>query len=151
MFGKISKDDFKYVLLNSKNEISSIFDLLDELEALDILSFLYFENATYETLKTEFSYFDKNILSNYVVQLWDFGIIELDRKDRYQLSKTGRNFIEITVQMVFGAYINDEIVDEKMKTILIQQIGKKELTKFKEERKKNKGKGMLLGLRYRSW
>ena len=83
--------------------------------------------------------------------MWDFGIIELDRKDRYQLSKTGRNFIEITVQMVFGAYINDEIVDEKMKTILIQQIGKKELTKFKEERKKNKGKGMLLGLRYRSW
>jgi hypothetical protein len=38
-----------------------------------------------------------------------------------------------------------------MKKIFVKQIGKKELTKFKEERKKNKGKGMLLGLRYRSW
>ena len=151
MFGKISKEDFKYVLLNSKNEISSIFDLLDELEALDILSLLYFENASYDTLKRELSHFDKNILSNYVVKLWDFGIIELDRKERYQLTKTGRNFIEITVQLVFGAYINDEIADEKMKKIFVKQIGKKELTKFKEERKKNKGKGMLLGLRYRSW
>ncbi len=151
MFGKISKEDFKYVLLNSKNEISSIFDLLDELEALDILSLLYFENASYDTLKIELSHFDKNILSNYVVKLWDFGIIELDRKDRYQLTKIGRNFIEITVQLVFGAYINDEIADEKMKKIFVKQIGKKELTKFKEERKKNKGKGMLLGLRYRSW
>lgn len=151
MFGKISKEDFKYVLLNSKNEISSIFDLLDELEALDILSLLYFENASYDALKRELSHFDKNILSNYVVKLWDFGIIELDRKDRYQLTKTGRNFIEITVQLVFGAYINDEVADEKMKKIFVKQIGKKELTKFKEERKKNKGKGMLLGLRYRSW
>ncbi len=150
MFGKISKDDFKYVLLNSKKEISSIFDLLDEFEALDILSLLYFENATYDTLKIELSHFDKNILSNYVVKLWDFGIIELDRKDRYQLTKIGRNFIEITVQLVFGAYINDEVADEKMKRIFVKQIGKKELTKFKEERKKNKGKGMLLGLRYRS-
>ena len=149
MFGKISKDDFKYVLLNSKQEISSIFDLLDEFEALDILSLLYFENATYDTLKIELSHFDKNILSNYVVKLWDFGIIELDRKDRYQLTKTGRNFIEITVQLVFGAYINDDITDEKMKKIFVKQIGKKELTKFKEERKKNKGKGMILGLRYR--
>lgn len=149
MFGKISKKDFKYVLLNSKKEISSIFDLLDEFEALDILSLLYFENATYDTLKIELSHFDKNILSNYVVKLWDFGIIELDRKDRYQLTKTGRNFIEITVQLVFGAYINDDITDEKMKKIFVKQIGKKELTKFKEERKKNKGKGMLLGLRYR--
>lgn len=151
MFGKISKEDFKYVLLNSKHEISSIFDLLDELEALDILSLLYFENATYDTLKNELSHFDKNLLSNYVVKLWDFGIIELDRKDRYQLTKTGRNFIEITVQLVFGAYINDEITNEKMKKIFIKQIGKKELIKFKEERKKNKGKGLLLGLRYRSW
>ncbi len=151
MFGKISKDDFKYVLLNSKNEISSIFDLLDELEVLDILSFLYFENATYDTLKIELSHFPKNLLSNYVVKLWDFGIIELDRKDRYQLTKTGRNFLEITVQLVFSAYINDEIANEKMKKIFIQQIGKRDLTKFKEERKKNKGKGMLLGLQYRSW
>ncbi|MHA1551872.1 MAG: hypothetical protein ACTSUP_06800 [Candidatus Heimdallarchaeaceae archaeon] len=149
MFGKISKEDFKYVLLNSKHEISSIFDLLDEFEALDILSLLYFENATYDTLKIELSHFDKNILSNYVVKLWDFGIIELDRKDRYQLTKNGRNFIEITVQLVFGAYINDDITDEKMKKIFVKQIGKKELTKFKEERKKNKGKGMVLGLRYR--
>ncbi|MHA1551873.1 MAG: hypothetical protein ACTSUP_06805 [Candidatus Heimdallarchaeaceae archaeon] len=147
MFGKISKEDFKYVLLNSKNEISSIFDLLDELEALDILSFLYFENATYDTLKTEFSYFDKNLLSNYVVQLWDFGIIELDRKDRYQLTKTGKNFIETTVQLVFDAFYNDEVVDEKMKKILIQHIGKKELAKFKKERKINKAKGRLLGRR----
>ena len=146
MFGKISKDDFKYVLLNSKNEISSIFDLLDELQALDILSFLYYEKATYDTLKTEFSCFDKNLLSNYIVQLWDFGIIELDRKDRYQLSKTGRNFIEITIQLVFDAFFNDEIVDEKMKTILIQHIGKEELAKFKKEIKKNKGKGKLYGL-----
>ena len=146
MFGKISKEDFKYVLLNSKNEISSIFDLLDELEALDILSFLYYEKATYDTLKTEFSCFDKNLLSNYIVQLWDFGIIELDRKDRYQLSKTGRNFIEITIQLVFDAFFNDEIVDEKMKTILIQHIGKEELAKFKKEIKKNKRKGKLYGL-----
>lgn len=150
MFGKLSKDDFKYLLLNSKNEISSIFDLLDEPEALDILSFLYYEKATYDTLKTELSYFGKDILSNYIVQLWDFGIIELDHKDRYQLSKTGKRFLEITVHLVFGAFINEEIVDEKMKKILIQNISKKELTNFKEERKKNKGKGLLLGLRYRT-
>ncbi len=151
MFGKLSKEDFKYLLLNSKGEISSIFDLLDEPEALDILSFLYYEKATYNTLKTEFSYFGKNILSNYVVKLWDFRIIELDKKDRYQLSKTGREFLKITVQLVFGAFLNNEIADEKMKKILTKQVGKKELTKFKEERKKNKGKGIILGSRYRTW
>ena len=145
MFGKLSKDDFKYLLLNSKNEISSIFDLLDEPEALDILSFLYYEKATYATLKIELSYFGKDILSNYVMKLWDFGIIELDHKDRYHLSKTGKKFLEITVYLVFGAFINDEIVDEKMKKILIQQIGKRELIKFKKERQDNKAKGIQLG------
>ncbi|MBY9000853.1 MAG: hypothetical protein KGD64_08075 [Candidatus Heimdallarchaeota archaeon] len=147
MFGKIPKDDFKYLLLNSKNEISSIFDLLDELEALDILSFLYYEKSTYERLKTELSSLDMDLLSNYVVKLWDFGIIEIDSKDRYQLSKTGRKFLEITVQLIFDAYINNEIVDEKMKKIFIQHIGKEELTKFKKERQKNKEKGRQLSMR----
>ncbi|MHA1346128.1 MAG: hypothetical protein ACTSVO_14840 [Candidatus Heimdallarchaeaceae archaeon] len=144
MFGKIPKSDFKYILLNSKNEISSIFDLLDELETLDILSFLYYRASTFEELKTELSSFDLNLLSTYVVNLWEFGIIELDSKDRYQLTKTGRKFLEITVQLVFEAYINDNVVDEKMKKIFIQHIGKKELTKFKEERKRNKAKGNQL-------
>lgn len=147
MFGRISKDDFKYLLLNSKREISSIFDLLDELEALDILSFLYYENAKYDTLKTELSHFDKNLLSTYIVELCDFGIIELDHKDKYHLTKTGRKFLEITVQLVFEAYVNDDVVDEKMKKIFIQHIGKKELTKFKEERKRNKAKGRRLSMR----
>lgn len=147
MFGKISKDDFKYLLSNSKSEISSIFDLLDELEALDILSFLYYEKATYGKLKTDLSHFDKNLLSTYVVKLCDFGIIELDYKDRYHLSKTGRKFLEITIQLVFDAFFNDEVVDEKMKKILIQHVGKEELAKFKKERKINKAKGRLLGRR----
>lgn len=144
MFGKIPKNDFKYILLNSKNEISSIFDLLDELEALDILSFLYYRAATFEEIKTELSSFDLDLLSTYVVNLWEFGIIDLNSKDRYQLTKTGRKFLEITVQLVFEAYINDNVVDEKMKKIFIQHIGKKELTKFKEERKRNKAKGNQL-------
>ena len=145
MLGKISKDDLKYLLLSSKKEIAHIFDLLDEPESLDILSFLYNEAATYENLKAEFSYFGKDILSNYVVKLWDFAIIELDRKDRYQLSKTGRKFLEITAQIVFEAYLNNEFVDETMNKIFIQQIGKKELTKFKKERQDNKAKGIQLG------
>jgi DNA-binding HxlR family transcriptional regulator len=147
MFGKISKEDFKYLLSNSKREISSIFDLLDELEALDILSLLYYKKATYDKLKTDLSYFDKNILSSYVVKLLDFGIVELDHKDRYHLSKTGRKFLEITIQLVFNAFFNDEVVDEKMKKILIQHVGKEELAKFKKEMKRNKDKGRLLSLR----
>ncbi len=145
MFKKISKEDFKYLLSNSKNEISTIFDLLDELEALDILSFLYIEKATYSTLKTELSYFPKKLLSNYVVKLWDFGIIEIDNKDRYQLTKTGKKFLEITVQLVFSAFINNEVNDERMRKIFIQQIGKRELTRFKKERLDNKAKGIQLG------
>jgi hypothetical protein len=77
--------------------------------------------------------------------LWDFGIIELDHKDRYQLTKTGKKFLEITIQLVFNAFFNDEVVDEKMKTILIQHIGKEELAKFKKEIKRNKRKGKLYG------
>ena len=144
MFGKISKKDFSYLLLNSKSRISNIFDLLDEVETLDILSYLYYNKVDFGTLKSDLSDVDIELLSSYVVKLLDFGIIEIKKDEIYQLSKTGRKFLELTVQLVFESYLDDEIVDEKMQKIFIQHVGKKELTNFKEERKKNKAKGYQL-------
>ncbi|MBA7557135.1 hypothetical protein ES705_49869 [subsurface metagenome] len=43
--------------------------------------------------------------------------------------------------------MSQEITDEKMKKILIQRIGEKELQRFRKERQENKAKGIQIGIR----
>ena len=40
--------------------------------------------------------------------------------------------------------MSQEITDEKMKKILVQKVGEKELKQFKKERQENKAKGMQI-------
>ncbi|MCG3222185.1 MAG: hypothetical protein H7641_12475 [Candidatus Heimdallarchaeota archaeon] len=146
---KLSKEDFKFFLLNSKKEISYIFDILDDKEALDIISFLFYEPSNFKTLKVEFGHIDKNKLSSYITNFWDFGIIEVNRHNKYQITKTGKEFFQLTIQLVVEALMSQEVTDEKMRKILVQKVGEKELKQFKKERQENKAKGMQLSqMRY---
>lgn len=146
MFEKLSKEDFKFFLLNSKKEISYIFDILDDKEALDIISFLFYEPSNFKTLKVEFGYIGKNKLSSYITSFWDFGIIEINRHNKYQITKTGKKFFQLTIQLVVEALMSQEVTDEKMKKILVQKVGEKELKQFKKERQENRAKGIQLSM-----
>ncbi|NPD88409.1 MAG: hypothetical protein HGN29_06780 [Asgard group archaeon] len=146
MFEKLSKEDFKFFLLNSKKEISYIFGILDDREALDVISFLFYEPSNFKTLKAEFTHIDKNKLSSYLSNFWDFGIIEINIHDKYQITKTGKKFFQLTIQLVVESLMSHEITDEKMRKILVQKVGEKELKQFKKERQENKAKGIQLSM-----
>jgi len=147
MFEKLLKEDFKFFLFNAKREISYIFNMLDDQEALDIISFLFYEPSNFKTLKVEFNHLDKNKISSYVTSFWDFGIIEVNKNNKYQITKTGKKFLQLTVQLAVESLMSQEITDEKMKKILVQKIGEKELKRFKKERQENKAKGIQIGIR----
>jgi len=144
MFGNLSKEDFIYFLVESKDEISYIFDILEDKVALEMLTLLLYEPASFEEIKTDFSKLDKNFLSKYVANFRDFGLIELNKKDKYQLTKTGKKFLQLTVQLVIETHLTKGISDEKMKTILVRRVGEKELKRFQKERQENKAKGMQI-------
>ncbi|MCE7738581.1 MAG: hypothetical protein KAU62_13395 [Candidatus Heimdallarchaeota archaeon] len=147
MFDKLTKEDFRYFLINAKRDISYILDILDDEEALNILAYLHYEPADFKKLRKFFALVEKDRLSSYITNLWDFGIIELDKNNKYSISKLGKRFLEVTIQLVFEALLSHEITDPKMKKILIQKIGEKELAQFKKDRQENKAKGLQLGLR----
>ncbi|MCE7748978.1 MAG: hypothetical protein GPJ51_11310 [Candidatus Heimdallarchaeota archaeon] len=142
MFDKLSKDEFRYFLVNAKREISYILDLLDDEDALDILTYIHYDPVTFKDLKSFFDKIGINMLSNYITTFWDFGVIEMNRKEEYQLTKLGRKFLEITVQFVLEALLSKEITDERMKKILVQKIGENELEKFKRAKEDRKAKGI---------
>lgn len=91
MIGKLSKEDFKYFLFNSKEQISYIFEILDDKESMEILSFLLYEPADFKTLKVEFSHIDKEKLSGYLTNFWDFGLVEINEKGKNHITKIGNN------------------------------------------------------------
>jgi DNA-binding HxlR family transcriptional regulator len=145
MFGNLSKEDFIYFLVESKEEISYIFDVLDDKVALEMLTLLLYEPASFEEIKNDFSKLDKNFLSKYVADFRDFGLIVLNNKDKYQLTKTGRKFLQLTVQLVIETHLTKGISDEKMKTILVRRVGEKEIKKFQRDRQENIAKGLQAG------
>lgn len=146
MFGKLSRDDFKFFLTNLKDEISNLFEILDDKEAIELLSFLMFEPANMKTLKIEYSHFDKNLLYSYIANLRDFGIIKLNKKNQYELSKTGHKFLQMTIEMLLNHQFIQGVPNSKLEEVMIRKIGKKDLEKFKEDRKKYKAEGIQLGL-----
>ena len=148
MFGKISKENFRYLLVNSKGRIAFIFDILDEIEALDILSYIYYNNVNFETLKADMSDIELEVLSGYIVRFLELGILEIKSDETYELSKTAKKFLELTVQLIFESYVDNRVADEKMNKIFVKQVGKKELDKFRKDRQENKAKGLQLSLRY---
>lgn len=146
MFGKLSRDDFKFFLANLKEEISNLFEILDDKEAIELLSFLMFEPANMKTLKIEYSHLDKNLLYSYIANLRDFGIIKLNKKNQYELSKTGHKFLQMTIEMLLNHQFIQGVPNSKLEEIMIRKIGKKDLEKFKEDRKKYKAEGIHLGI-----
>ena len=146
MFEKLDKEDFRYFLVNSREAISYILDVLDDKDALDILAYFHYESATFKKLNEFFEKMDKDTLSSYVTKLWDFGILEYTKNEEFQLTKLGNKFLQITVQFVIESLVNEEVQDEKMKKILVQRIGADELAQFKKEREENRAKGIQLGL-----
>ncbi len=146
MFGKLSRDDFKFFLANLKDEISNLFEILDDKEAIELLSFLMFEPANIKTLKIEYSHLDQDLLYSYIANLRDFGIIKLNKKNQYELSKIGYKFLQMTIDMLLNHQFIQGIPNSKLEEIMIRKIGKKDLTKFKEDRKKYKAEGIQLGL-----
>jgi len=146
MFGKLSRDDFKFFLTNLKDEISNLFEILDDKEAIELLSFLMFEPANIKTLKIEYSHLDMDLLYGYIANLRDFGIIKLNKKNQYELSKTGYKFLQMTIDMLLNHQFIQGVPNSKLEEIMIRKIGKKDLTKFKEDRKKYKAEGIQLGL-----
>ena len=146
MFDKLDNEDFRYLLVNSREAISYILDILDDKDALDILAYLHYEPASFKTLNNFFDKIDKNTLSSYVTKLWDFGIINYSKKEEFELTKLGKKFLQITVQFVIESLLSDEVQDEKMQKILTQRIGATELAQFKKEREENRAKGIQIGL-----
>ena len=146
MFGKLSRDDFKFFLTNLKDEISDLFEILDDKEAIELLSFLMFEPANIKTLKIEYSHLDKDQLYSYIANLRDFGIIKLNKKNQYELSRIGQKFLQMTIDMLLNHQFIQGVPNSKLEEIMIRKIGKKDLTKFKEDRKKYKAEGIQLGL-----
>lgn len=146
MIGKLSKTDFQYFLFNSKEQISYIFEILDDKESLEILSFLFYEPASFKTLKVEFSHIDKETLSGYLTKFWDFGLVEINKKGLNQITKLGKQFLEVTVQLALEFAMCHEIKDSKMRKILVQKIGEKELKRFKKDRQEKKAMGIQLGI-----
>ncbi len=147
MIGKLSRDDFRYLLVNAKSEISYMLDILEDEEALNIITYLHYEPAEFKSLIKFFDKMEKDSIASYIVKLIDFGIISLNKKNQYMITKLGQKFLEVTLQLVFEAILSKEVTDPKMERILIQKLNEKEFRQLKEERKKNKGKGMVLGLR----
>ncbi len=146
MFGKLSRDDFKFFLANLKDEISNLFEILDDREAIELLSFLMFEPANMKTLKIEYSHLDKDLLYSYIANLRDFGIIKLNKKSKYELSKIGYKFLQMTIDMLLNHQFIQGVPNSKLEEVMIRKIGKKDLEKFKEDRKKYKAEGIQLGL-----
>ncbi|MHA1199267.1 MAG: hypothetical protein ACTSQF_07970 [Candidatus Heimdallarchaeaceae archaeon] len=144
MFDKLSKDEFRYFLVNAKSEISYILDLLDDDDALDILTYIHYDPVNFKDLKSFFDKIEIDTLSNYITTFWDSGIIELNNREEYQLTKSGKKFLEITVQFVLEALLNKDITDKRMKKILVQKIGKNELDKYKKARDDRKAKGIKI-------
>ena len=144
MFGKFSKDDFRYLLVNAKKEISYILDLLDDEDALDILTYIHYDPVSFKELKTFFDKIEINMLSNYITTFFDFGIIELNNKEEYQLSKLGKKFLEITIQFVLEAMLSRDIEDERMNRIMIKELGVKELETLKKAKDDRKSKGFKI-------
>ena len=105
-----------------------------------------FEPANMKTLKIEYSHLDKDLLYSYIANLRDFGIIKLNKKNQYELSKTGYKFLQMTIDMLLNHQFIQGIPNSKLEEIMIRKIGKKDLTKFKEDRKKYKAEGIQLGL-----
>jgi len=146
MYEKLNKDDFRYLLVNSREEISYILDILDDKDAIDILVFLNFESATFAKLKGFFDKMDKNTLSSYIARMLDFGILEYTKKQEFKLSKLGTKFLRTTVQLVIEAILSNEIQDERIKEMITQRIGVKELAQFKKDRDENRAKGHQIGM-----
>ena len=144
MFDKLSKDEFRYFLVNAKREISFILDMLDDEDAIDILTYLHYEPATYPKLKNFFDKLDSENLSYYVTNLMDYGIAELNRKHEYQITKLGNKFLQITIQFVLEAILTGEIEDEKLKDIVVQKIGEDELVKKQKAKLERKTKGIQI-------
>jgi len=122
-------------------------DILEDEDALSILSYLHYEPADFKTIKKFFASVDKDQLSSYIADLWDFGVIEIDKKNKYRITKLGKRFLEVTIQLVFESLLSQEITDPKMKKILVQKIGEKELKQFKKNKQELKGKSIHLGFR----
>ena len=93
MFSRISKDDFRYLLVNAKREISYILDILDDEDALDILNYIHYDPVSFKELRDFFDKIDLNMLSSYITTFFDFGIIEMNSKEEYQLTKLGKKFL----------------------------------------------------------
>jgi len=146
MFGKLSRDEFKFFLGNLKDEISNLFEILDDKEAIELLSFLMFEPANIKTLKIEYSHLDKDLLYSYIANLRDFGIIKLNKKNQYELSKMGYKFLQMTIDMLLNHQFIQGVPNSKLEEVMIRKIGKKDLEKFKEDRKKYKAEGIQIGL-----
>ena len=146
MFEKLDKEEFRYFLVNSREAISYILDILNDKDALDILVYLHYESSTFKKLNAFFDKLDKDTVSKYVAKMWDIGILEYTEKQEFKLTKLGEKFLQITVQFVIEALLSDEVKDEKMQKILIQRIAVDELAQFKKEREENRAKGIQLGL-----
>lgn len=145
MIGKLSKEDFKYFLFNSKEQISYVFEILDDKESLEILSFLLYEPADFKTLKVEFSHISKEKLSGYLTNFWDFGLVEIDEKGKNYISKIGKQFLQTSVILALEFLMCHEVKDEKIKKILVQKIGERELKKFKKMRQEKRAMGVQIG------
>ena len=146
MFEKLSREDLRYFLVNARKDISYLLDILEDEDALNLLTYLHYEPAKFQKIRSFFNTVNKDRLSGYITNLWDFGILEFDdKKNIFQLSKLGNKLLELLVQLVFEALLSHETSDPKMQKILIQRISEKELNQLKKEREENRAKGIQIG------
>jgi len=144
MFNIFSKDDFRYLLVNAKKEISYILDLLDDEDALDILTYIHYDPVTFKELKAFFDKIELNVLSNYITTFFDFGIIEMNNREEYQFTKLGQKFLEITIQFVLEAMLSRGISDERTNRIIAKEIGVKEIERLKKAKDDRKARGIKI-------
>ena len=119
-------------MANLKDEISNLFEILDDKEAIELLSFLMFEPANMKTLKIEYSHLDKDLLYSYIANLRDFGNIKLNKKSKYELSKISYKFLQMTIDMLLNHQFIQGVPNSKLEEVMIRKIGKKILRSSKK-------------------
>ncbi|MHA1222735.1 MAG: hypothetical protein ACTSSG_07450 [Candidatus Heimdallarchaeaceae archaeon] len=146
MLPKLSKEEFDFFLFELKDRISYILSFLDDKKSMQLLSFLLYSPSDFKTIKVEFAHIAKEILAGYVTRFWDFGLIDINKKGQYEITNSGKKFLEGIVQMAIESTIVGEMTNPKMKEMLIKKIGEKDIKKFKKEREEKRAMGVQLGI-----
>jgi len=151
MFRGLSRKELQQAVSANSKRLIGLYSFLGNPITLEIMSTLAVEPLSFKALKIDLSDLDKNAVASYLVNLSEFGYVDINKKGEYFLSEEGENLLESSLKTIYFHQLNEEDEEKKLEPVFARIFGGKEIDAIKQKHSKLTGRLRLgIGARLRT-